>query len=285
MSAKLRLVFSITMVFASFYGAAQTTYWKDTDLTRAEEQATLERFTIQKAIAYTLDETRFKNQLVAVSKAVKGSGVVYFPDENGNQIPFDVIEANTFSEALAQKYPNIKSYKGASTLNDGKRIRFSVSHKGIHSMMSTVGNEGSVFMEKGLKGKYVLYHAKDRAAKEAFVCKTAPEISDMGNSLSARLVNDQVLRKFRLAVAASGEYTTFHGGAKVDALAAINATVTRINEVFENDLAVTLELIGTTDEVIYLDAETDPFTGSLSAQTQNTLDSVIGDANYDIGSV
>lgn len=283
MSAKLRLVFSITMVFASFYGAAQTTYWKDTDLTRAEERATLERFTIQKAIAYTLDETRFKNQLVAVSKAVKGSGVVYFPDENGKQIPFDVIEANTFSAALAQKYPNIKSYKGASALNDGKRIRFSVSHKGIHSMMSTVGNEGSVFMEKGLKGKYVLYHAKDRAAKEAFVCKTAPEISDMGNSLSARLVNDQVLRKFRLAVAASGEYTAFHGGAKVDALAAINATVTRINEVFENDLAVTLELIGTTDEVIYLDAETDPFTGSLSAQTQNTLDSVIGDANYDIG--
>ena len=283
MSAKLRLVFSITMVFASFYGAAQTTYWKDTHLTRTEERASLERFSIEKASAYILDETRFKNQLVSVSKARSRAGVVYFPDENGNQIPFEVVEASTFSAELAQKYPNIKSYKGRSTLNDGKRIRFSVSHKGIHSMMSSVGNGGSVFMEKEPKGKYILYNAKDRAAKEAFVCKTSPEMADMGNSLSARLVNDQVLRKFRLAVAASGEYTAFHGGTKLDALAAINASVTRINEVLENDLAVTLELIGNTDEVIYLDSETDPFTGGLSAQTQNTLDSVIGDSNYDIG--
>lgn len=283
MSTKLRLVFSITMVFASFYGAAQTNYWKDTDFTIAEERATLEEFTIQKATAYTLDETQFKNQLVAVSKSRSRSGVVYFPDENGKQVPFKVIEASSFSKELAQKYPNIKSYKGSSTLGDGKRIRFSISHKGIQSMISTPGNGGSVFMEKGNKGKYVLYHAKDRAAKEAFVCLTSPEISEIENRLSARLVDDQVLRKFRLAVAASGEYTNFHGGTKVDALAAINATVTRVNEVLENDLAVTLELIGSTDDVIYLDSETDPFTGSLSSQTQNTLDSVIGDENYDIG--
>ena len=283
MSAKLRLVFSITMVFASFYGAAQTNYWKDTDLSRAEERVTLKRFAVQKASAYTLDEARFKSQLVSISKSQSSSGVVYFPDEHGKQVPFEVVEANTFSKELSQKYPSIKSYKGTSTFNDGKRIRFSVSHKGIHSMMSTTGNGGSVFMEKGDSDTYVLYHAKDLAAREAFVCNTLPELSEMGNSLSARLVNDQVLRKFRLAVAASGEYTNFHGGTKIDALAAINATVTRINEVFENDLAITLELVGNTDEVIYLDPETDPFTGSLTSQTQNTLDTVIGDANYDIG--
>jgi len=283
MSTKLRLVFSITMVFVSFYGVAQGNYWKDTELNRAEERATFEEFAIEKATAYTLDETQFKNQLGAMSKSRSSNRIVYFPDENGKQIPFEVIEASTFSTALAKKYPNIKSYKGRSTQGDGKRIRFSVSHKGIHSMMSTTGNGGSIFMEKGGKGKYVLYHAKDRTAKEAFVCYTSPEISEIGNSLSARLVDGQELRKFRLAIAASGEYTSFHGGTKVDAIAAINATVTRINEVFENDLAVTLELIGTTDEVVYLDAETDPFTGNLSSQTQNTLDTVIGEANYDIG--
>lgn len=283
MSTKLRLVFSIAMVFASFYGSAQTNYWKDTDLSRAEERVTLKRFGIQKASAYILDEARFKNQLVGISKAQSSGSVVYFPDENGKQVPFDVVEANTFSKELSRKYPSIKSYKGTSTENDGKRIRFSVSHKGIHSMMSTTGNGGSVFMEKGVKGTYVLYHAKDRASKDAFVCKTAPGIAELGNSLTARLVDDQVLRKFRLAVAASGEYTDFHGGTVIDALAAINATVTRINEILENDLAVTLELIGTTDAVIYTDETTDPFTGGLSAQAQNTFDSVIGDENYDIG--
>ncbi len=283
MITKLRLVFSITMVFLSFYGAAQTGYWKSTDLSQVEEQETLERFTIEKAAAYTLDETLFKNQLVAITKKGNSSGVVYFPDEKGRRIPFKVIEANTFSKELAAKYPNIKSYKGISTKNDGKRIRFSVSHKGIHSMMSAAGEGGSVFMEKGVKDIYVLYHAKDRAAKDAFVCRTAPQIAEAGNVFASQLVNDQVLRKFRLAVAASGEYTNFHGGTKIDALAAINATVTRINEILENDLAVTLEIIGATDAVIYTDPETDPFNGGLSAQTQNTLDNVVGDANYDIG--
>jgi len=271
------------MVFLSFYGVAQRNYWEDTQLNRAEERTALERFTIEKATAYTLDETLFKSQLVGLANRGGEIGTVYFPDEDGQRIPFKVVEANTFSKELAQKYPNIKSYKGVSARNDGKRIRFSVSHKGIQSMMSTAGQGGSVFMEKGFKNTYVLYHAKDRAAKDAFVCKTTPEVAEVGNTLAARLVDGQVLRKFRLAVAASGEYTAFHGGTVIDALAAINATVTRINEVLENDLAVTLELIGTTDSVIYTDPDTDPFNGGLSAQTQNTLDDVIGDENYDIG--
>ncbi len=283
MVVKLRLVFSITMVFLSFYGAAQTNYWKVTDLTQVEERTTLDRFVVQKADAYILDETLFRNQLGAVNQKGRNRDIVYFPDEQGKPIPFKVVEANTFSKELAQKYPNIKSYKGTSTLNDGKRIRFSVSPKGIHSMMSTTGGSGSLFMEKGIKGNYILYNAKDRTAKDAFVCKTAPALSSVRTFLKAQLVTDQTLRKFRLAVAASGEYTNFHGGTKADAMAAINATVTRINEILENDLAVTLELIGTTDAVIYTDATTDPFTGALSSQTQNTLDSVIGDANYDIG--
>ncbi len=283
MSTKLRLVFSITMIFLSFYGAAQTNYWKVTDLSQVEEQIALERFSVNRATAYTLSESSFKNQLITLVEKKSNTEIVYFPDEKGVPIPFKVQEANVFSIELAEKYPDIKSYKGVSTLNDGRRIRFSVSHKGIHSMMSATNRGGAVFMEKGVKNTYVLYHAKDRTSKDMFVCKTVPQIPELNNLLGAQPVDDQVLRKFRLAVAASGEYTNFHGGTKVDALAAINATVTRINEILENDLAITLELIGTTDEVIYTDATTDPFTGSLSAQTQNTLDTVIGDENYDIG--
>lgn len=283
MSTKLRLVFSITMVFLSFYGAAQTNYWKITDLSKVEEQVALEKFTVEKVKAFRLDESSFKSRLVRLVGSKNTSEIVYFPNERGVSIPFKVQEASIFSKELAEKYPSIKSYKGLSTLKDGRRIRFSVSHKGIHSMMSSTDQGGAVFMEKGLENTYVLYHAKDRTAKDMFVCKTAPQIPELNNITSSRPINDQVLRKFRLAVAASGEYTNFHGGTKVDALAAINATVTRINEILENDLAITLELIGAMDEVIYTDAETDPFTGGLSAQTQNTLDTVIGDENYDIG--
>lgn len=285
MGTKLRLVFSITMLFLSFYGAAQRNYWQIQDMSQAQKQGALKRFKVDEASTFVLAEASFKNQLLPLSESTNTTRTVYFPDETGRPVPFEVRAANTFSKVLSQKYPDIKSYKGVSTLNDGRRIRFSVSPKGVHTMMTSTTGEGAVFMEKAAQDTYIMYHAKDRAAQDRFVCATEVGLPETGTPSTARSVNNQVLRRFRLAVAASGEYTAFHGGTKADALAAINATVTRINEIFENDLAVTLELVGTTDSVIYTNAATDPFSGgfSLSGETQNTLDTVIGDANYDIG--
>lgn len=97
------------------------------------------------------------------------------------------------------------------------------------------------------------------------------------------LVDDQVLRKFRIAVSTTGEYTTFHGGTVAGALAAINATITRVNEVFETDLGVTLELVANNDLIIFTDSATDPYGSSFNSQVQSTLTSVIGEANYDVG--
>jgi hypothetical protein len=88
MTTKLRLVFSITMVFLSFYGAAQTNYWKITDLSEVEEQIALERFTIEKATAYTLEESSFKNQLTLLLEKKSNTEIIYFPDEKGISIPF-----------------------------------------------------------------------------------------------------------------------------------------------------------------------------------------------------
>ena len=44
--------------------------------------------------------------------------------------------------------------------------------------------------------------------------------------------DDNTLRTFRLAVSTTGEYTAYFGGTKAQALAAINATMTRVNGVF-----------------------------------------------------
>jgi len=102
---------------------------------------------------------------------------------------------------------------------------------------------------------------------------------------STQLIDDQILRKYRLAVSATGEYTQYHGGTIADALAAINATITRVNEVFERDLGVSLELVANNDQVIFTNPSIDPYTGNLNAQAQNTLSTIIGEANYDVGHV
>jgi hypothetical protein len=73
-------------------------------------------------------------------------------------------------------------------------------------------------------------------------------------------------------------------------LAAINATLTRCNGVYEKDLAIHLNLIAATTNVIYYNPSTDPYDpastgagGTWNGQLQSTLTSVIGEANYDIG--
>ncbi|WP_419213570.1 reprolysin-like metallopeptidase [Maribacter sp. X9] len=280
MVAKLRLVFSITILFLSFYGAAQSTYWKNTELKGNGRQFSKQRLQVEKAKAFTLNEVQFKQ--VLASKA--SSKIIYFPDEYGNQIPFQVEETYLFSKELAEKYPSIKSFKGTALNDATKQIRFSVSHNGVQSMINTTGEKGALFMQKSGDDAYVLYRRTEQTERDLnFICSTIPKVMEYSQNLTAKLVNDQTLRTFRVAISASGEYTKFHGGTKADALAAINATLTRVNGVFERDLAISLQLIANTDDVIYTDPDTDPYTGSLSTQVQSTLTKVIGESNYDIG--
>lgn len=280
MIAKLRLVFTITIAFLSFSGVAQSTYWKNTELNGTAKQFSTQRLKVNNSKAFKLDQ----EQLLKALNGSKDSKIVYFPDETGELIPFVVEDAHLFTEELSLKYPSIKSYKGIALHDVTKQVRFSVSPKGIQSTMMTSGENGALFMQKSTDDIYVLYRRTVQEKSDIdFVCKTIPEVLEYSQNLTAKLVDDQTLRKFRVAISASGEYTEFHGGTKVDALAAINATLTRINAVFERDLAITLELITNTDLVIYTDPDTDPYTGSLSSQVQNTLTSVIGEANYDIG--
>lgn len=280
MVVKLRLVFSITILFLAFSGAAQRTYWKNTELKGLGKQFSKQRLQVEKGKAFTLNEVQFKEALNSKSN----EGLIYFPDEYGNVIPFQVSENPLFSKELAQKYPYIKSFKGVALNDPTKQVRFSVSHKGIQSMISTAGEKGALFMQKSDTGTYILYRRTEQKQQDLdFICRTMPEVSGHSQNLTAKLVDDQTLRTFRVAISASGEYTQFHGGTKADALSAINATLTRVNGVFERNLAISLVLIGNTDAVIYTDPENDPYTGSLSSQVQNTLTNIIGEANYDIG--
>lgn len=129
-----------------------------------------------------------------------------------------------------------------------------------------------------------------------FICstfeeETAVRIRASAGSMTAKsseakapnVAAKTTVKTYRLAVAASGEYTQYHGGTLEGALTAINATVTRINAVFGRDLGVQLSLVASTTNVIYTDPETDPFGSDLINEIQTTLTANIGEANYDLG--
>ncbi len=286
MVSKLQLVFATTIVFLSFSGYAQNGYWKKEASASKLEASFSRKYDVQHGTVFEFDETGFKNGLMASKMGKDGPRTVYFPDRQGQMVAYEVTERPVLSPALSEKYPQLKSYAGQALDGSKRRVRFSISHKGIQSMVVAPNEAGASFMQKKPDGKYVLYSRKDNAkAYNDFICSTGEGFEqELHNLASKPLVAAQELRKFRLAVAASGGYTSFHGGTVADAMAAINATVTRINEVFETDLGITFELVPQNDQVIFTNAATDPFNPpNLSAQTQSTLTGTIGASNYDIG--
>ncbi|MCK0136401.1 reprolysin-like metallopeptidase [Arenibacter sp. S6351L] len=285
MVVKLRLVFSISIFFLCYCGFGQANYWQKTDSRSKKSQRQSENLEINHGLTFSLKKDVFVNELKA-TKIQKSSKIVSFPDEDGDLIPFVVQEASVLSPELSKKYPQIKSYVGRGLKNEKDRVRFSVSQNGIQSMIVYGESKNATYMQKvsDSENEYIVYNRKDTYMMNTnFICETTSIIEKDKGPSALKLVDGQVLRKFRVAISATGEYTEFHGGTVPDALAAINATITRVNEIFETDLGISLEIVANTDQVIYTDKDTDPYGTNLNSEVQNTLTTVIGADNYDVG--
>lgn len=219
----------------------------------------------------------------------KSSNVILsFPNANGEFERFRIIEASVMDSELAARYPEIKSYAGQGIDDPTAIIRFSLTPLGFQSIRFSA-KKPATFIEV-ITDDASVYSVFTRANKinsnDDFECSIAENINRSMNSDSdmfMRNADDSILRTYRLAVSTTGEYTNYHGGTKSLALAAVVQTMTRVNGIFEIDFNVTMELIANTDDVIYTDSNTDPYTGSYNAQLQSTLTSEIGEVNYDIG--
>ncbi|UMQ42645.1 M12 family metallo-peptidase [Chryseobacterium sp. Y16C] len=247
---------------------------------------------------FSLDINGLKNALVKAPKRLaageKSEIIISFPNSEGKMENFKVRENSNFDPALAAKYPEIKSYVGTGLEDPNSTVYFSISPLGLSSM-EIYGDKSAVFIEPYTKdlSTYIVYKKSDKKDDlSKFEC-TVIDVAQKGaagtTNLAARPnADDAVLRTFRLALSCTGEYTTYFGGTKANALAAMNNTMTRVNGVFEKDFAARMVLIANNDAVIYTNASTDPYSAASgmsnwNSQLQSTLTSVIGEANYDIG--
>lgn len=246
---------------------------------------------------YKLDFNGLKNALARAPKRLaageKSEIIISFPNSEGRMENFKVRENSNFEPELAAKYPDIKSYVGEGLENSNSTIYFSISPLGLSSM-EIYGDKSAVFIEPYTKdlSSYVVYKKSDKKDNlNKFEC-TVIDVAQKGvtnsNVMARPNADDALLRTFRLALSCTGEYATYFGGTKAQALAAMNNTMTRVNGVFEKDFASRMVLIANNDAVIYTNASTDPYSPASSmsnwnSQLQSTLTSVIGEANYDIG--
>ncbi|MEQ8703548.1 MAG: zinc-dependent metalloprotease family protein [Phaeodactylibacter sp.] len=221
---------------------------------------------------------------------------VELPLPNGHNRTFRVVEAPVMDEALSARFPGMRSYAGYSPEDGTAYARFGFTHKGFHAIILS-GLHSTVFIDLYAEGQtryHQVYYKSDYAGIPGndFSCRMQEEPGaevPVVETPAAALIGDCILRNYRLAIGCTGEYAQFHGGTVPDVLAAYNVAMTRVNGVYERDFTIHMELIGSTDQVIYLDAATDPYTNNSSVtllgENQATLDNVIGSDKYDIGHV
>jgi len=220
--------------------------------------------------------------------SVLSNTILSFPNSEGKLERYTIKEASNMHPDLQARFPEIRSYVGQGIDNPTSVLRFSISPDGLNAMILS-SDGANTFIEpiNDNSNSHIVYNRRNRTDyNDDFECKVTEQINQTLNNGNTFLRNadDAILRTYRLAVSTTGEYTQYHGGTKAQALAAINTTMTRVNGIFENDFNVTMILIANTDDVIYTNANSDPYSnGSFNGQLQSTLTSNIGESNYDIG--
>ena len=235
------------------------------------------------------------------SENTRSHTVVSLPLPNGSFGLFAVVESPVMATGLAEKFPEIKTYVGQGLDDPTRTVRFDLTPAGFHAMI--ISSKGTVFIDPFQRGDivhYIVYNRRDLALDALSLQYGAESCLVLGTTSSpdseiARwdtgfetLSSGEQLRTYRLAVAATGEYTQGLGGTVGQGMAAIVTTMNRVNAIYERDLAVRMILVANNDLIIYTDPATDPYdeTGfNILTENQVNLDSVIGNANYDIGHV
>lgn len=253
---------------------------------------------------YKLDLASIREQLKNAPEMGSGAQpvIIALPTLDGKIERFNVYSLPVVVKSLADRY-DLGSYTGAGVDDPSKLVRFSVAPNDFQSMLYHNGAYEFIEPVDKAQGIYGVHPKTTNTGTKPFTCATEEgaaaqkQIADLAknNSFANNAADfsknaDQKYRTMRLAMSVTGEYTQAFGGTVALALAQINATLTRVNGVFEKDFALHLNLQDYPG-LIYVDPATDPYStvtggnapGAWGLELQQTLTAIVGNDNYDIG--
>lgn len=277
-------------------------FWSENNQSRsaiAKDKAVARLSYPQQFKLYNLDVQTMRQELFSiVDRSPKRSTTITLPNAAGTLEQFEVYEASNFEPALQALYPEIRAYSGKGLTDKFASVKLSIAPSGLQTMIFRA-DRSNEFIEPYSQDHsvYSVYRGIRQGSSLPWSCTTVDEPVASGlNQQVAGLarVSDGRVRTMRLAQSVTAEYSNYFGATSSAqsslVLAAVNATLTRCNGVYEKDLGLHLNLIANTTSVFYYNASTDPYSpaatgagGAWNGELQSTLTSVIGDANYDIG--
>ncbi|MCK5902903.1 MAG: hypothetical protein KAG28_07115 [Cocleimonas sp.] len=283
--------------------------WTDRNNTPKTDAQKKTGFSSYSARTLSLNETALRQQLLSHEGASQKNNSpvkITLPLPDGSSLQVIATEYSMLEKNLAAQFPQIKTWKVQAA--NGKNIhgRIDFTSEGFHAQL-TLENGDTVFIDpdrthltQQLKTdkSSVRYHSFSKQ-KNKHLFKPQATSTDVVTPLSSSVpVDSQTIQRrlaqrdapflttYRLALAATAEYTALHKG-KEGAFNAMVTTINRVNAIYERDLSIRLRLVDKTNALIYTNTTTDPYTQDNTSlmldENISNLDRVIGSGHYDIG--
>ncbi len=254
---------------------------------------------IYRTVALNLEALKqlLKQTPMEFTEAARNSEVIIsLPMPDGTFSRFRVEESPIMEVGLAAKFPELKTYRAQGIDDPTATMRFDLTPAGFHAMV--LSTHDTIYVDPYSTAdtrNYISYYKQNlKREGELWECGfvNPDESYDLGDPQrpgEVEVTNGSTMRTYRLALAATGEYTAVFGGTVAGAMAAITTSMNRVNGVYERDVAIHMNLVANNNLIVYTNGATDPYTNgngsAMLAQNQTNLTAVIGSANYDIGHV
>ena len=302
---KCKVIIPILFIFIGLSAQNNTELWRSSKSEEPLSKDKIYRNTIPREFKlFTLNSENLNTLLADVPErfTMKSNTIIEFPTKNGVIQKFRVYEASILAPSLQSQHPSIRSFTAQGIDDPSAVARFSYSNVGLNVMISSA-NYGSIYIDPYTKdlNQYISYSKRSLPAdSRSFECLLQTSVENK-IELATKNADDGLLRTYRLALACTGEYAQYHLNnqgipsnasdeeKKAAVLSAMNTAMTRVNGIYENEIAVTMVIVANNTDIIFLNAASDPYTnnngGTMLGQNQSTIDATIGSANYDIGHV
>ncbi|MBK9482756.1 MAG: T9SS type A sorting domain-containing protein [Bacteroidetes bacterium] len=232
------------------------------------------------------------------------TALISLPTPDGGLMSFKVFECPMMEQALANKYPQIKTYTAISIENPTVTAKLDFTVFGFHAKVFNGSSTYFIDPYTDLNTDwYLVYYKNDykKPLQDRMQCLAESQEEHLNQEAPVSLLTQELpqisykqngtnKRTYRLALACTQEYSAAVGGGvptKASVLSAMVTTMNRVNGVFEKDFSMHANLVANNDTLIYLSG--DPYTnnngGTMLGQNQTTVTARIGSANYDFGHV
>jgi len=224
---------------------------------------------------------------------------INLPLPDGEFVLLKVYDSPILSPAIAEQYPDIKTWRVQGVDNPKITGRLDFTSKGFHGMLNMPDGD-IVYIDPDKNSGSDLYFSLSKSEnishfKTEFNCQVHDKHSLISQFKKKDLAGKKLaqapapaLITYRLAIAGTAEFTDSQGGTPSSAYASMITTINRVNEIYQRDLGVKLEIVSG-NNLAYTNASTDPYTNNnasaMIGENINNLNNTFGPSNYDIGHV